>query len=180
VLNRYELNAIGTPHRKKQGDHMIIRKNQKYLVLRVGEYKRHSFINEHKAVIATYGYTWMLKLGKPIPERAINETVSANGVVIIRTPKKSGGKLYVCECTGSRNGEPLPDYVFPDYYTALFSDYYWISKVGSWFCIKSISELEEAYHHELVLVKNQKPLLTALDETRTTAMYVCSLRDIKI
>lgn len=157
---------------------MIIKKDERLLVLRIGEYKKYSFIDEHANVIRKHGFVWMLKLGKAIPNGALDNTIGINSVVLLREPKRVGGKLFLCKCTEYRNGEVLPNYLFPTYYEEMFSEYYWLSSSGTWLCLTSIIPLDEEYYDTLVMAQSGKPLIQVLNETRTSMMYVKNTIDI--
>lgn len=159
---------------------MIIEKGQRILVLRVGEYKKHSFIKEHISVIQEHGCTWMMKLGKAISDGSLESTIGKNGVVILREPKNVGGKLYLCKCKEFRNGNPQSDYVFPKYYEEMFSEYYWQETSGTWLCLTSINPLKYEYYDKLLLVQNDKPLMQVLGETRTSMLYVKNTMDFQV
>lgn len=151
---------------------MIIRKGSQLLVLRYKSYKNHSFIKEHTALISKYGGVWMLKIGKTIPAASLEKTVDSNGVLILRSPKSEGGQLYICTCQNTYSGKPKADFWFPSYYNEMLQEYYWLPKEGSWFFVTSINPLEQKYYDSLRLIKNEKPLIQVLNETRTVCLYV--------
>ncbi len=159
---------------------MIIEKDQKLLVLRIGEYKNYNFVKEHNSIIQERGLVWMLKLGKTIPQNALDGTIGKNGVVILREPKRAGGGLLLCKCIEYRNDDLLPSSLFPMYYKEMLSEYYWLSSFGTWLCLTSIVPLGEKYYDSLLLAKNDKPLSQVLSETRTSFMYVRNTAEILV
>ena len=52
---------------------MIIKNNTPMILFRYNNYKKKDFINEHKNVLNTNDYVWMLKLGKKSSIEKINK-----------------------------------------------------------------------------------------------------------
>lgn len=151
---------------------MIIEQGSKLLVLRFRDYKKYSFIDEHSLLASIHNGVWMLKLGKTIPASSLDATVGATKLLLLKAPKSTGGQIYVSSCTKYHNGLPAPTDIYPKYYDEMLSEYYWLSNDGTWFMLGSIKPLEQEYYSSLLLLKNGKPLMQAINETRTVYMLV--------
>ena len=155
----------------------MIEAKKKCLLLRFGNYREYDFINEHKEVIRKYGYVWMLKVGKCIPQSRLDEVFDENRALLLKAPKSIGGKYYHAEVDDYYRGEPRMDMPYPPYYSKMLSDEVWWnvdSLYGTWLRITAISELGKENIEHLYLFSNKKPVESVLSSTRTSTLYVYS------
>lgn len=160
---------------------MLMRANKRMMVLRVNQYKSYDIIKEHNKISAEIGYVWILKMGKPIPEKAIDDVIDDSGILILKMPKSKGGDFYYTKLTESCNGNPKPDYVYPPYYNEMvetpnFDHDYSLS--GTWLRVSKIKELPLETVKKLVLVNTGNSLIDVVNSTRTSFMYVRCDEDI--
>lgn len=162
---------------------MFVEANNKMMVLRVNQYKDYDIIKEHNKIVALDGCVWILKMGKPIPEKAIQSVIDESGVLILKMPKAQGGKFYYTELIECHNGEPEKRYTYPTYYKEMTEtpnydhDY---SLCGSWMKITKIRELSEDKANNLVLVNTGNSLVDVVNTTRTSFMYVRCEENIEL
>lgn len=160
---------------------MLIKTNQKMLLLRYTNYKKYNFVAEHQKVLDEEGTVWMLKIGKNIPEAKLKDFYSDGGILILRSPKASGSKYYAVEIDKWFNGEPDFEMVYPEYYEKMLDDEdVWTmdSLEGTWFKINSISELPDSASSHFSLISNGKMVQDVLSSTRSSMIYIKS--DINI
>ena len=160
---------------------MFMKANKKMMVLRVNQYKSYDIIKEHNKISAENGYVWILKMGKPIPEKAIKDVIDESGILILKMPKSKGGDFYYARLIESRNGNPGTDYAYPSYYNEMvetpnFDHDYSLS--GTWLRISEIKELPLEAVNKMVLVNTGNSLIDVVNSTRTSFMYVRCEEDI--
>lgn len=162
---------------------MFMKANKKMMVLRVNQYKSYDVINEHNKILAEKGYVWILKMGKPIPEKAIKGVIDESGILILKMPKSNGGDFYYAKLIECHNGDPEIDYIYPSYYNEMVEtpnydhDY---SLCGSWLKISEIKELPLEAVKRLVLINTGNSLIDVVNSTRTSFMYVRCEEDINL
>lgn len=159
---------------------MKIKAGEKLLVLRFNNYKDYDFIEEHKRIIGTDGIVWILKLGKPVPDKTLNNILLGSAGLILKAPKSLGGKYYYCQMLDAQNMKPKDGMNYPAYYKELLEDMFWHSMDGTWIKVNEFIELNEEVISGLKLVSNDHRLDDVLSMTRTTMLYAYSERTIKI
>lgn len=157
---------------------MNIVAKEKLLVLRFSIYKKYDFIYEHELIIQREGAVWLLKLGKKVTNRALEDIMNSSCGLILKAPKAYGGKLYYCRMLDAKNMTPTEDMLYPQYYNELVQDMFWFSLDGTWIKVDSFVELDENTVSKLRLVSNDKPLEEVFMQTRTTTLYAYSTEDI--
>lgn len=148
---------------------------KKLLVLRFNDYKRNDFIREHKKIIEKNGAVWFLKLGKPVPPKALEEILLGTGGLILKAPKACGGKFYYCKMLDARNSRPNDDMVYPEYYREMMDELFWFSFDGTWIKVDGFRELNDSEISKLKLMSNDRLLSEVLMQTRTTMLYAYSI-----
>lgn len=159
---------------------MDIKAKEKLLVLRFSTYKDFDFIEEHRQIINNNGAVWMLKLGKPVPDRTLREILLGSAGLILKAPKSIGGKYYYCQMLDAQNMKPNNEMKFPEYYKKLLEDMFWLSMDGTWIKVNNFIELEKEVIPSFKLMSNDRPLDDVLSQTRTTMLYAYSERTIEI
>ena len=160
---------------------MLIEKDKKQLLLRFTNYKRFDFVSEHSRIISDKGCTWMLKTGKQIPDDRLNELFGKPNTMILKAPKKVGGKYYIAFVEQAYNGQPAVGMNYPSYYDELVEDNsMWAvdSLQGTWFCLTRVEELSADKVSHLRLVSNQRQVDEVLNSTMSAVVYVYSDCDI--
>ena len=148
---------------------------KKMLVLRFSNYKKYDFLQEHKNVINRDGATWFLKLGKPVPQKSLEEILAGSKSLILKSPKVQGDKYYYCKMLDARNTKPDSTMAYPDYYHELMDDMFWFSFEGTWIKVNGFQELKDDEISKLRLVSNNRLLSEVLQQTRTTMLYAYSI-----
>lgn len=148
---------------------------KKILVLRFSDYKKYDFIQEHRNIIEREGATWFLKLGKPVPQKTLEEILAGSKGLILKAPKVQGGKYFYCKMLDAQNTKPNSVMVYPDYYHELMEDMFWFSFEGTWIKVDGFRELKDDEISKLRLVSNDRLLSEVLQQTRTTMLYAYSV-----
>ena len=151
---------------------MRLEKNISVIVLRVNDYKNHLFIEEHKRIIERNSYVWMLKIGRPLAEKSINTVLSDGGNLILKEPKKDGGKYYFCKIDTVEQGPVKADYVYPEYYNDF--DPYEIPLRGTWIKIRGIVQIDDSELEYFELIKGRKKMTDIVNSTRSPILFVQS------
>lgn len=147
---------------------------KKLLVLRFNDYKNNDFILEHRRIVEKNGAVWFLKLGKPVPRKALEDILLGTGGLILKAPKARGGKFYYCKMLDARNSKPDSDMIYPEYYKEMMDDLFWFSFEGTWIKINGFRELNDSEILKLKLIRNNRLLPEVLMQTRTTMLYAYS------
>lgn len=159
---------------------MVIRAKTRMLLFRYNNYKKHSFIDEHKGVIKHAGFVWMMKIGKRTNTDKISDILSDGGFLVLRSPLRDGGGFYLCKFTDVK--EKLPDqgaYV-PDYYTEILNDEEFYGRDHQFFKVDWIVPMPEMHSSKLVLQLNGKNVNDTIKRTRTAIMFVMNESEIEI
>lgn len=159
---------------------MIIEKNQKCLVIRVSNFKRYNFIDEHKELVERDGFTWMLKCGKRIPEKALSEIQRSGGHLIVKTPKKQDEAYYYAHLCNFSNDEPPSRLSYPKYYEEIVQENEENSLSGTWLKIDSLEVIGSQLIDHFRLVSNSHQLRDVVQATRTPFLYVISDEHLSI
>lgn len=161
---------------------MLIEKEKKMLLFRFNNYKKTSFILEHKNVLNENGYVWMLKIGKKSSAEKLHEILKAGGWIILRAPKADGSKSFIARFSEMRDSIPS-DEVFPDYYdTLLYGEDSFEYDLSSeqWFKLTYLEEIDSSVASHLLLEKNRKKVDDVIGTTRTAVMFITSEEDINL
>lgn len=162
---------------------MVIQSNQYMLLLRYNNYGNTDFINEHKSVIDKNGFTWVLKIGKEIPNQKLNRVLEEGGVLFFRAPKASGGTYHIAKVEDYAYGKAPKDNIFPEYYHQMENDrkmWQLVNLQGTWLRISTIDPLPEGMESALRLVSNSKMVSEVVTSTRSSVLYVTSDRELLI
>lgn len=142
-------------------------------------FQKYDFVTEHKKIIDENNYVWMLKLGKKISIKKLDEVLNSDGGIVLKFDEKHGGAFYYCHICDYVVGKPTAEMIYPTYYSEMIDDYksknYYFedySLEGTWFKMDSFVELKRSDVEKLHLVLNDKSVLKVLGETRTTVMYI--------
>ena len=158
----------------------MIKKNDQVLVLRYISYEDYDFIKEHQTIIDKTDSVWLFKFGKQVSRVSAEKVINNGGHLLLRQPKKDGGKLYYSKILGFMNGKFTKDMSFPDYYfkAKLGERVGWLE--GSWFKINQMKEVPEEFYNHFKMIKNDKLINDVLNETRTSVLLAYSDKDIVI
>ena len=136
-----------------------IKKGTPCLFLRVSDFKRYNFIEEHLKVLKENNYVWLLKFGKNVKSDYLNKLKETNGGLILKSSPKNGNKFYYCLYDNVEVDDSL---LYPDYYDEVFEhENYSIDdliKTQSWFRIikiipipeKELKKIETTSSHKLL------------------------------
>lgn len=155
---------------------MIVEKGRKLVVFRYKPYMNYDFVSAHKECISKYGNVWILKIGKQISSATMEYMCDDKRGLILRSPKSHGGKMYFCQCSAYKFGEPTKEMKYPTYYSEIRNSEGTLG--GSWIQITSIYELNKEAEKALRLDSNDRILSDVLQETRTVIMKVYAEKDI--
>ena len=162
---------------------MFIGRNQKLLLLRYNEYRKYDFMKEHGEILKKNGCVWLLKVGKPLPEKSMDSIMESGGWIVFRGPKARGGKLYIAHCREYFNGLPNEKMKYPQYYEEMIDDedtWFVDDLHGTWLCIDYLAEKTSEISKHLFLLSNQKSAIDVLNVTRSSVMYVFSDVDVQV
>lgn len=159
---------------------MVVKANKEILVVRFSQYKKVDFIEEHLKLIRKIGNVWMLKIGRKIPEKSLKNVLSENGMILLKAPKKVGGKYYLAMVEEYHNGLPKDSFVYPDYYKEIIEDCFGFSLEGTWIKVNCIKEMPKDLLNNFQMSKNGKPLENVINSTRTSVLYAVCNKDFEI
>ena len=155
---------------------MLKETGKRMLLLRFSNYKHFDFVGCHKELIQIHGFTWMMKVGKQLPQSSVCPVLKDGGCLILKAPKASGGDLFTATIQEFYNGAPPKDMIYPRYYQEMKEDEdLWMldsSLTGSWFKITDLKKLSDDDAAKLRLISNGKQAVAVLNSTRTSVMYV--------
>ena len=150
---------------------MDLQTGKRIMVIRYTPFRKYDFIDEHTKLIAQKQSVWMLKIGRKIPEVAINEIITEGGNIVLKAPKSSGGNYYLAHCCAFHQGRASNDMVFPEYYFSINGDFDKDPLDGTWLKIDRLERLNEHYSDRLYLCRNGKKLNEVIGTTRTSVLY---------
>lgn len=162
---------------------MTIEANKAMLLIRYNNYKKTDFIEEHNKVIASNGYVWMLKTGKTIVEAKLKKVLEETDILLLRAPKKDGGKYYITNIEEYRYGDSEAGMKFPKYYKNLVEDEaLWEidSLSGTWLKIGPIREMPKEVVSKFQLISNNKNIEDVINSTRSATLYVISIKNVEL
>lgn len=159
---------------------MIIKANIPILVIRYSQINNISFIEEHEKIINENRFTWMLKTGKKIPDSSLDKVKDNGGFIILKAPKGVGGKFYVAHVLECNNGMPKSEYIYPNYYNNITSDFLAEPLDGTWFKVEKLEQLPLEKAENLLLCKNKKRIIDVIAITRTAVLYSYFQDEIEI
>lgn len=148
---------------------------EKILLLRYNNYKKVDFIDAHQSVIVENGFVWMLKIGRKLPVINLQSIVDGSRKIILKAPKKFGGKYYKVDLLDFYNGDALDDFCYPEYYREMLEDdSVWMmdSLSGTWLKVKNFIQLSDNDISKLRLLSNNKLVEDVIKSTRSTVLYV--------
>ena len=151
---------------------MRYEKNTTMLVLRVNDYGSINFIEEHRKECSKTGSVWMLKIGRALAEKSINRVMESGGCLLLKEPKKDGGKYYFCKISDIQQGKAKEEYNYPDYYSQF--NPYGMPLDGTWLKISGIVPLAETILPQFELVKGGKKMTEIVNSTRSPILFVQS------
>ena len=154
---------------------MTIESNTEMMLFRFSNYRKHSFIEAHQAVLEKEGYAWMLKFGRKTDQKKLLSIIRSGGWLVLRAPKSDGGKSYLAKFTDVQEDTPI-DMTFPEYYKELFesSDDRFLFDESSkqWFKLVSLKPMNNGEATSLVISKTGKKVDDVIKVTRTAVMFV--------
>jgi len=122
---------------------IYIKKDSPCLFLRLVDFKKNNFIQEHIKTLNSKKCVWLLKMGRPIKKEFIKNIIEQNGVLILKETARNGNKFYCCKISSN---DPFSEkLIYPDYYNDLFEENSFtnIENLGNWFKITQIKELSD-------------------------------------
>ena len=155
---------------------MKLDKDKTMLVLRVNDFQSIHFIEAHQDLINRHGTVWMLKAGRSLASKSLSTIKNEGNYLILKEPKKAGGRYYLCHILDVYEGPAKKDMVYPSYYQQL--DSVNISLRGTWLLIEGIIPINEDVLDYIVLVKGGKRMTEIVNSTRSPILFVKSLMDL--
>lgn len=155
---------------------MKLDKDKTMLVLRVNDFQSIHFIEAHQDLINRHGTVWMLKAGRSLASKSLSTIKNEGNYLILKEPKKAGGRYYFCHILDVYEGPAKKDMVYPSYYQQL--DSVNISLRGTWLLIEGIIPINEDVLDYIVLVKGGKRMTEIVNSTRSPILFVKSLIDL--
>lgn len=154
---------------------MTIENNTEMVLFRFNNYKKHSFIDEHQAVLEKEGHVWMLKFGRKTDYKKLQLIIRSGGWLVLHAPKSDGGKNYLAQFTDVQENDPS-DMCFPAYYKELFETtddrFYFEESSRQWFRLVSLKPLHNGEAASFVISKTGKKVEDVIKATRTAVMFV--------
>ena len=139
---------------------MKVKKDIPCIFIRLIDYRKNNFVEEHIKSYKEKGYVWLLKMGKPANEKYMKEVYESGGGLILKETARNGNKFYYCEL---ENEPDCKDLYYPDYYDEIFKDMYCskdkIKNLGTWFKITSINPLTDKQVECFKTISTGKTLL---------------------
>ena len=137
-----------------------ILKDTPCLFVRLVDYKKNDFIEEHIKVFNNNGVVWLLKMGKPAKADYIKEVIKNGGGLITKSTAKNGSKFYFCNILEYNDNEEL---IYPEYYNEIFENEYYqqeeIKSIGTWFKITNIIEISDEIVDKFATISTNRSLL---------------------
>ncbi len=159
---------------------MKIEANKEILVIRFTQYKNVDFIDEHSKIVKEKNSVWILKVGRMIPQKSIERVIGGSKVVVLKAPKKAGGKYYIASIKGYHNGLPKSGFDYPKYYDEMLDSSYEYTLEGTWICVETIQEIDDSILDHLLMEKNRNRLVDVINSTRTSVLYAISDEELDI
>lgn len=162
---------------------MLIKKGQKYVLFRVNNFKKNSFIDKHTEIIKNKGFVWMLKGGRIMTPNTINEIINGPKIIFFRIPEKEERKYYYAEIAEINIGKPEKDYFYPDYYEELIEqDKFYKNEelVGTWIKLLNIYPIENTVSDKFYMFSSEKNVEEVIKTTMTSTLYIKTLEDVFI
>lgn len=161
---------------------MKIKKDTPCIFIRLVDYNKNNFIEEHIKAYEKKGYVWLLKMGKPTKDSFLKEVIKNGGGLITKATARNGNQFYFCELESI---EPDDTLYYPDYYNEIFSDGYYdedsITKIGSWFKLKSIKPITDKQVEIFKTISTNRSLLECGKKfNQVSQMHVFAEKDIEI
>lgn len=153
---------------------MTIETNTEMILFRFSNYKKHSFIDEHQAVLEKEGHVWMLKFGRKTDYKKLQSIIRSGGWLVLRAPKADGGRNYLAQFTDVQEDNPT-DKSFPAYYKELFEnsqERFYEESSRQWFRLVFLKPIHNDKATSLVISKTGKRVEDVIKVTRTAVMYV--------
>lgn len=162
---------------------MTISENTEMLLFRFSNYRKYSFIKEHKLVLDENGYVWMLKMGKRSSISKLLTVKEAGGWLVLRSPKAEGSMSFIAKF--SNISEDVPEScVYPKYYSQILKNedenYNNFNTTYQWFKIEKLIEMKESDVKKLVIAKTGKSVDEVIRTTRTAVMFIRNEQEINI
>lgn len=148
----------------------MIEKNTNIMVLRGPNYKNNSFTVEHKEKFKEKNEVWLVKMGRKVSEKSINQCMDNGGFVILKGPKKDKNNVLIGRVDKIYFGDYRKSYNVPDYYEEMHDDGYLL--YGTWFHFLEMYDLDAKTFPGLVSLKNKTPLMELIENTRTVMFFV--------
>lgn len=150
------------------------------LFIRLIDYKKNNFIEEHMKTFKENGIVWLLKMGKPAKETFIKDVIKNGGYLITKATARNGNDFYICKIEEYSSDE-IP--VYPNYYKEIFEDGYYdtndILKLGTWFKIVELEKVEDKIIDKFVTISTGRSLLECGKKfNQVSQMHVKAKEDI--
>lgn len=161
---------------------MKIKKDVPCIFIRLVDYNKNNFIEEHIKAFKKKGYVWLLKMGKPTKDSFMKEVLKSGGGLITKATARNGNQFYYCEVESCTPDDSL---YYPDYYKEIFENGFYtesdITKIGSWFKIKSINPLSDKQVDNFKTISTNRSLLECGKKfNQVSQMHVKSDKDIEL
>lgn len=156
----------------------LIEKNTPMLLFRFNNYSNCSFIKEHKKILESKKYVWMMKVGRLCKQSRLDNVTQNGGYIILKAPIKDGGSYYIGKYTEVLDSFPDKDQCMPSYYKNMKASGDLIGLEIQSFKIVSIIELNSDEVKKLALSINDRKVLEVIYETRTAVMFVYNTENL--
>ena len=161
---------------------MKIKKDVPCIFIRLVDYNKNNFIEEHIKAFEKKGYVWLLKMGKPTKEDFMKEVLKSGGGLITKATARNGNQFYYCEVESCKPDKTL---YYPDYYNEIFDNDYYdkneIENIGSWFKLKSIHPITDKQVENFKTISTNRSLLECGKKfNQVSQMHVKSEKDFEI
>ena len=157
---------------------MKLKEKTPCLFLKLANYKKYDYIEEHQKTLNENGSVWILKIGREINKEFIRSIIEKDGGIILKTPARINNKYYYCKLI---NNKPTKEIVYPKYYDEYlkyegynFED---TLKNENWFEIDSMEEMDPEDVEKIVIIKTQNKIVDCL-KSRAVFMYVENCEEI--
>lgn len=163
---------------------MIVKKETPALFLRVSNYGNYDFIKEHKKILDEKGYVWFLKMGRMMNQKIITEIIEKGGLLIMKSPVKSGSHFYLCKLVENKVPVNKNEIVYPKYYNEIFEyeNYQFEDFLhdGYWYKITSMEEISGQELYNFIFYKNKRMVTPKAIYSRVVNFYLESKKDFEL
>lgn len=161
---------------------MKIKKDSKSLFIRLVDYKRNDFAEEHYKTFLEHKKVWILKMGRRLNEEFIKDVIKDDGCLIIKSTARNGNQFYICKLNELNQDE---EYIYPEYYNELFEENSYelsgIKRLGTWLKIVDMKKIDRNTVEKFETISTKRSLYECGTKfNQVSQIYVTSKENIEL